>query len=145
MLAAHLMPEEDFSTFGLRLKYAFMFNEVTEPKEQLMKISEICNVTLITAKKYLKSEKCPRWLCCNKGLYNLSKGLKMHHGWLYDGDGFEPYAYTLMRSMDEMSDYHKNKIFRLSIRLLNNDQKVHRLIELKEKGFISHEHFFSQL
>lgn len=132
------------SKFGDRLIEALTCIGINEKNHQVEKIAQSANVTYKTAKMYLKLDKCPM----NKyplRLLNLSKGLSAEICWLYDGDGYSPLQYAFMKSINGMSNYHINKMIRLCIRLRNNDQKVYRLIELRDKGFISHEKYLSML
>lgn len=53
--------------------------------------------------------------------------------------------YSVIKSMQNMTDYQKNKIVRLSIRLLNNDVKAHKLIQMLDSGAISNEQFLNMI
>lgn len=50
-----------------------------------------------------------------------------------------------IKTVSELPEWHRNKIYRLSLRLLNNDAKVYRLISLKDSGQISFTQFLNML
>ena len=50
-----------------------------------------------------------------------------------------------IKILSELPEWHQNKMIRLSLRLLNNDAKAHRIISLKDSGAIGFEQFLIAL
>lgn len=132
------------SKFGERLIEALKYLDVEDEKQQVKKVAIAAGVTISTAKKYLILDKCPMNNYPSR-LLSLANALNIDHRWLYDGTGLSPINKRIKDAMNEMPDWQKNKMLRLAIRLLNNDQKVQRLIKLFDEGFISHAHFLSEM
>ena len=63
----------------------------------------------------------------------------------HDGVVYASMDDAVIAKMRTMTDWQKNKMVRLSLRLLNNDKKVWRLIKLRDEGFISNHQFLSEM
>ena len=63
----------------------------------------------------------------------------------HDGVVYASMEEAVIKSMQTMTEWQKNKMVRLSLRLLNNDKKVWRLIKLRDEGFISYHQFLSEM
>lgn len=57
----------------------------------------------------------------------------------------DPRMIRLFKQMETAPEWVKDKVLRYMIRFVNNDPKVHRLIDLRDKGFISHEEFMRRM
>ena len=132
------------TTFADRLVAALEFKGVSDHKKQIEMLAKACGVSFRTASSYLKAEHCPMNNYPLR-LLNLSKALGVTHDWLYDGSGYSPAQLSVAKSMSTMTDWQKNKMLRMAIRLINGDVKVQKYFALFEGGFISRSQFFNAM
>ena len=133
------------TTFADRLRQALRFNGMVDSKAQVAKLAEMAHITPKTAAKYLLTEKPPFSRKRPKIFSSLVRGLQCDYMWLYDGDGLNPWQQAVAKNMASMTAWQKNRIVRMSLRLLNNDTKVHKYIALFDGGFISHLQFLQAM
>lgn len=133
------------TTFADRLRQALRFNGMVDSKAQVAKLAEMAHITPKTAAKYLLTEKPPFSRKRPKIFSSLVSGLQCDYMWLYNGDGLDPWQLSVAKNMATMNKWQQNKMVRLSIRLLNNDVKVARLIKLRDEGFINVHQFLAAM
>lgn len=132
------------TTFKDRLIEALNAIACFDRTKQVIKVAEGAGVTVKTASRYFELDKCPM----NKyplRLLQLSQSLKCDMRWLYDGSGLSPFELSMIDAMQNMTEYEKGAVLRMGIRLLNNDPKAKRAIELFEGGFISKPQFLAMM
>ena len=56
-----------------------------------------------------------------------------------------PMMIRLAKQLETAPEWVKDKVVRYMIRAVNNDPKLQRLIELRDKGYISPEEFLRQM
>jgi hypothetical protein len=130
------------STFSSRLIEALEFQGITDRRQQIEKVAEICKVTTRTARKYLLAEQFPMFLWRNTTCFALVKSLDIDGMWLYDGSGNPP---QFARFLKSLSGWELNKLNRYAIRLLNQDKKALRLGDMAVAGQITRQQFFGMM
>lgn len=134
------------STFGTRLIEALELQGFTDYKQQVEKVSQYLAVKYKTAEKYLLAETFPEFLNSRpRLLYELADALEVSAVWLFNGSGLCPWKMKVVKAMESMTEWEKNKYLRLCIRLLNNDAKAFRLINMHHNGQISRQQLFAAM
>lgn len=131
--------------FSDRLIAALSFHGITERKSQIAKLAEIAHITLTTAAKYLQAENPPFSRKRPRIFDDLVVGLDCDWRWLYDGMGYDPWQLAVARNMATMTDWQKNKMVRMLLRLKNGDAKAHKNLMLFNRGFISQDQLLSAM
>lgn len=138
--------ETNTGTFGARLIEALKLQGLTDHKQQVEKVAQCLGVKCKTAEKYLLAVTFPEFLNLRPFLFiELADALQVSPRWLFDGRGLNPKEMELITAIKSMTDWEKNKFLRFGIRLLNNDAKAYRLIDIHSKGQISRQQLFAAM
>lgn len=130
--------------FGGRVSEALYALGYTDKQTQISALTKLCCVTIATASRYLRMDSCPFSKRLTK-IINLADALNCNVRWLLEGVGLSPFQEAMRANMVHMTEYEKNKMFRLCIRMLNKDPKVDKAINLYQTGFISRGQFLASL
>lgn len=138
-------------TFGERLTDALYEKGHKEYLDQLTVLAKFCGVTIKSARKYLHTEKYShrtRGLNLNK-LIKLCAFLECELEWLMHGKGFSPRNLKWINWTNSLPQDIKKIVlkgsYKMAIRLLNNDAKVKRLMQLVDTGQMSRIQFYNLL
>lgn len=141
-------PKADCSTFHGRLNFILSRAGYVTEHEKISKLSKASGRTARTVKKWLIGQSFPN------DHFKLHKVLKAvdYTGcllWLMSGKtrvefgDIDPWQKDIATKMQNMSEWQKSKFLRMTLRLLNNDKKVNRLIAQRDAGLISQDRFLS--
>lgn len=133
------------TTFGNRLIEALTFQGITNRKAKIAKLAEMAHITPTTAAKYLQAENPPSSRKRPRIFDDIATGLDCDWRWLYDGQGYDPWQLAVARNMATMTDWQKNKMVRMLLRLKNGDAKALKNLMLFNRGFISQDQLLSAM
>jgi hypothetical protein len=141
-------PKADYSSFHGRLNFILYRSGYIGELAKISFLSEFSGLTKRTVKKWLIGQSSPK-----NGLmiFNLMEFIDYKECvlWLVKGKVdlaigmLDPWQKDHMRNLEKMPAWQQNKMLRLSIRLLNKDKKVTRLIAQRDRGLLSNDHFLS--
>lgn len=110
--------------------------------DQLKMLVTVTDKQPRTVANWLDRKTIPRPENINKILSGLS--MWDAFGWLCLGDGHgpDPYAVKVVSAMQKMTEWERGKLVRMGLRLINQDPKVKRLLDLVDRGQIGRTEFF---
>jgi len=132
--AAPIKQNTDVCTFHQRLQVMLKVSGYESIEDQLKVLEQLTGKKPRTVAGWVKGRAKP----CPGNFSKILSGLSMWQAayWLQYGEGPGPYAVKVVNAMKKMTEWQQGQFVRMGIRLMNQDPKALRLIDMYNRGQI---------
>jgi hypothetical protein len=132
--AAPIKQNTDVCTFHQRLQVMLKVSGYESIEDQLKALEQLTGKKPRTVAGWVKGRAKP----CPGNFSKILSGLSMWPAaeWLQYGEGPGPYAVKVVNAMKKMTEWQQGQFVRMGIRLMNQDPKALRLIDMYNRGQI---------